>query len=145
MNDEELKEIVGFPNYVISNTGKIFNKKTTKKLKTYYNKNGYENVYLSNNNNGKVFLLHRLVALTFIEDINEKVQVHHIDHDRSNNCLSNLMWVTPKENSDFKLKKKEQKISRGEFPYLTKTKICEIYKMKKWKNVDEFYKELLKF
>ena len=43
----------------------------------------------------KAMKVHRLVLLTFEKRVIGKDAVHHKDHNRKNNELSNLMWVTP--------------------------------------------------
>ncbi|KAK8884221.1 hypothetical protein M9Y10_043327 [Tritrichomonas musculus] len=62
-----------------------------------YNKDGYKIVTL----NGKSYLKHRLIAEQFIsnDDPEHKTQVDHINHDRTDYHLSNLRWVTPKQNN----------------------------------------------
>lgn len=48
--------------------------------------------------NSKTIMLHRLVAVTFIPNPNNKPMVNHKDLDGSNNNISNLEWVTASEN-----------------------------------------------
>lgn len=59
---------------------------------------GYLGVLLSEGTTRKDALVHRLVALTFVPNPDNKPQVDHIDGDRTNNRPENLRWVTSKEN-----------------------------------------------
>ena len=61
-------------------------------------KNGVNLVYLWKNNKGCTCQVHRLVALCFIPNPENKPEINHIDGNRSNNTVSNLEWVTGSEN-----------------------------------------------
>lgn len=68
-------------------------------LKPYLNeKTGYLQIVLSNNKKQKTWLVHRLVAQTFISNLENKPQVNHIDGDKNNNNINNLEWCTCSEN-----------------------------------------------
>ena len=63
-----------------------------KVLKQGTNHKGYPIVYLSKDGKQKTITVHRLVALTFIENPLNLPQVNHIDGDKTNNNVSNLEW-----------------------------------------------------
>ena len=62
-------------------------------------KKGYSVVIISNGGrNRKHAKVHRLVAETFIENVENKPQVDHINRDRCDNRVCNLRWVNNSEN-----------------------------------------------
>jgi hypothetical protein len=67
-------------------------------LKPQNNKNGYLSVNLYKNNKMKRKLIHRLVALTFIKNVNNYLYINHKDKNKNNNCLKNLEWCTQSYN-----------------------------------------------
>ena len=67
-------------------------------LKTSKSNNGYLIVHLFKNSKQYTIYIHRLVAITFIPNSNNLLQVDHIDGNKQNNRIDNLEWVTPKEN-----------------------------------------------
>jgi hypothetical protein len=85
--------------YKISNTGEVksHSDKGIRILKPDLAK-GYLRVTLSKNNSQKRFMIHRLVAESFLPKINNKKYVNHIDGNKLNNDISNLEWCTASEN-----------------------------------------------
>ena len=70
-------------------------------LKQPLNRKGYPCVTIKyRNGRQKVVPSHRLIALTFIPNPENKPQINHIDGNKTNNKISNLEWCTPKENLD---------------------------------------------
>ena len=67
-------------------------------LKPYKNRKGYLNVRLCKDSRTKDFQIHRLVAIAFIPNPENKPQIDHINADKTNNNVNNLRWVTCKEN-----------------------------------------------
>ena len=94
-------EIPNFPNYIIYPDGRVYNKKFGKKrpIKAHKMVDGY--IGLSLCKDGKKYLLkqHRVLAELFIENPHNLDVVDHVDRNKSNNCLSNLRWVTLSQNS----------------------------------------------
>ena len=101
-----------FKNYEISNLGRIRSiphylkenykshnyipkKVMGKILKPTIRNNGYYFVTIQR----KQYMVHRLVAQTFIPNPENKPQVNHIDGNKKNNQVDNLEWCTAKENT----------------------------------------------
>ncbi|OQB12822.1 MAG: hypothetical protein BWY15_02116 [Firmicutes bacterium ADurb.Bin193] len=70
-------------------------------LKPYTHKNGYLTlgIWLRGKNKTKHFKVHRLVALTWIENQDNKPDVNHKNGIKSDNRVINLEWVTRSENN----------------------------------------------
>ena len=69
-------------------------------MKGYKTTYGYLVVKLCKNNIRSNKKIHRLVAQAFIPNPENKPQVNHIDEDKTNNMVSNLEWMTAKENTN---------------------------------------------
>ena len=96
---EEWKDIPGYQNkYKININGVVINKTTNKEVKQFIHKqDGHLKVALYINGKTTVKAVHRLLAEIFIPNPQNKNVVHHIDENKLNNKLSNLMWVTAEE------------------------------------------------
>lgn len=93
---EYYKKITGYENYSISNLGNVRNDKTGRILKTYKKENGYLQVQLGRKTVPKY--IHRLMAITFLKQEKNKIQVDHINGIKDDNRLENIRWVTVSEN-----------------------------------------------
>lgn len=49
----------------------------------------------------KIFLQHRIFMICFVPNPENKPEINHLDSNKSNNRLSNLSWVTTKENVNY--------------------------------------------
>jgi hypothetical protein len=89
-----------FSKYEVNSKGYIRHKTKLNILKPI-ELNGYLCVRIVNDDNiFKQMLIHRIVALSFLEnDDIHKIQVNHKDGNKHNNILDNLEWVTPQENT----------------------------------------------
>lgn len=103
---------MGYPTYSVDTEGNVWSypKKTysgIRKLKACVDGYGYKQVFLSNvNYKYKMWKVHRLVALAFIPNTDNKPQIDHINGDKTNNSVKNLRWVTCKENINNPLTKR---------------------------------------
>lgn len=70
----------------------------SKSIKLRLEKNGYFCVVLTRYRDGRRYLVHRLLAETFIPNPENKPYINHIDGVKHNNSLDNLEWCTHKEN-----------------------------------------------
>lgn len=115
--NEEWRLIEGFPDYMVSNTGRVMHLgfiKTLKRGFCYYKKpwilkmtkvgRGYLGVSLKDEQGYHLQLVHRLVANAFILNEHNKPQVNHIDGIKTNNNVTNLEWCTDSENMEHALK-----------------------------------------
>ena len=86
--------------YVIHPCGTILRiyKKHTRELKHCKTKHGYMTICLRNNGKPKTFRFHRLLAIAFIPNPENKTDVDHINGIKHDNRLENLRWLTHKEN-----------------------------------------------
>lgn len=98
---EVWKDVQGYEGlYKVSSHGRIWNSKRNR-MRTLANNKGYKMVALSKNGFKISHAVHRLVAIAFVENPENKREVNHIDEDKTNNFYLNLDWVTPKENSNW--------------------------------------------
>lgn len=98
MVEEVWKVVESHPEFEVSNTGKVRNKRG-KILSNKPNKCGYVRIGLGKKyGKNKTIAAHRLIAEAFIPNPENKPQVDHIDNIKHHNNIENLRWVTQGEN-----------------------------------------------
>ena len=116
---EQWKDVVGFEGlYMVSNYARFKGLERVVRplgrsyvlgdriVKSQVNKYGYVKVPLMKGDKKYNIQVHRLVAMSFIPNPENKPQVDHIDGNRSNNRVDNLRWCTLVENVNFPLSKR---------------------------------------
>lgn len=108
MENEIWKDIPGYSGlYQVSNAGRIraYSKMRgavmlhPRMLKPRVNCHGYLQITLVNENGRKTWDMHRLIALTFIQNPENKPCIDHINTIKTDNRVENLHWVTYSENA----------------------------------------------
>lgn len=133
--DEVFKDVKGYEGcYMVSNYGNLISLHSGKprELKSGKIHTGYISVKLQKDNKKFRTDIHRLVAQAFIDTDDFNKQVNHKDGNKENNHVSNLEWVSCKENINHSLKNKikKTKISPEKVEELCKflsTKECSNY------------------
>ena len=110
------KDISGYENkYQVSNFGRIkslqrdvisgrggFRTVKEKILKPKIDRYGYLTIDLRDQNQiRKTLKIHRLVAIAFISNPENKIQVNHKNESKTDNTIQNLEWTTPLQNSNY--------------------------------------------
>lgn len=117
INEEIWKDVVGYEGlYQVSNLGRVKSVKHLKEriLRTPCNNMGYYYVDLYSSGVKKRFLVHRLVAFSFLKKIDGKEYIDHIDGNPKNNSIDNLRWCTHIENCNFEIALKRKRAVQKE-------------------------------
>jgi predicted XRE-type DNA-binding protein len=101
---DEIETKYDIPNYEgqyqITRDGQVWSLKSNKWLSQHLLGNGYKFVGLQDKNTLqiKTILIHRVLAIIFIPNLENKKTVNHIDGNKLNNNIENLEWNTYSEN-----------------------------------------------
>ena len=133
---------LGLSKYEVSSRGQVRNKKTNR-LISQRSANGYSTVTLYKDKDeledkckSKPYLVHRLVAFTFIANLENKPTVNHKNYDLEDNSVENLEWATSHEQNCHKRKVTSRAGRRVRLLTLNRTIV------KEWDSIIAMHEEL---
>ena len=139
------KDVVGFEGlYKVSNLGSVkgmskswvcgmysgIRTKPESILKLSIESNGYYQVWMAKSGDGKHYLVHRLVAKAFLENLENKKDVNHKNGNKLDNALDNLEWCTRSENIIHAFRNNFKKPSSGSKHGMSKLKEDDVLKIR---------------
>lgn len=102
MDKDIWKPITGFDGlYEISSSGQVrslHKRNRGKIIPQRIDRAGYYTIRLSKKGKNSSFYLHRIIAVAFVENLNDKPFVNHKNGNKLDNRISNLEWVSHSEN-----------------------------------------------
>lgn len=111
------RDVVGYEGiYQVSNLGNVKNSRGHI-LKPSNTSTGYPGLTLCKNKERKTTPIHRMVAIAFLPNPENKPSVNHIDGNKENSVLSNLEWATAKENTRHAIHNGIMKVSGRDHPF----------------------------
>ena len=122
-----VKQILGFPNYLITHDSRVWSRKRDIYLKPYLNKGGYYWVRLCENGHYTNKKIHHLVLEMFVGCCPTGMQGCHNNGNSLDNRLENLRWDTPSNNhKDAVQHGTHNGLKCGEEKSYAKLKLCDI-------------------
>ncbi len=99
---QSMKTIPNHPDYKITEDGQVWSNRRVMFLKPSLNRDGYETVKLCSNGKQWRRFVHRLMALTYLPNPENRRCVDHINGNRKDNRLSNIQWKEPRKYEKYK-------------------------------------------
>lgn len=97
-----MKNIEGTDMYKVTEDGRVYSEHSGRYLNPIIVKDGVLKVRIKINGIKKSLAVHRLVAIAYVDNPDNKPQVDHIDGNKGNNHVNNLRWCTNEENQAYR-------------------------------------------
>ena len=97
INNECWRSISGYKNYQVSNIGRVRNAKDGRILIPIVSKSGDLFVEVCKHKATTTHHIHVLVANEWLPNPDERTRVEHMDHNKINNQITNLRWISKRE------------------------------------------------
>lgn len=97
---EQWTPVEGYSHYTVSTFGRFFSIGKQRIMRQHMNEKGYLIIGFHQDSTHKNYKSHRMVAIAFNHNPENKPQVNHDDFDKTNNFYLNLLWATGKENTN---------------------------------------------
>ena len=130
--EEVWKDIAGYEGlYQVSNKGNVKslnwgNRGYSKNLYLKPHCHGYLQVELANKGKKKMFMVHRLVAMAFIDNPLDLPMINHKDENKENNCVDNLEWCDCSYNVRYSLHNRKKVAHRRCFGRVGKNTLKKV-------------------
>jgi len=123
--NEKCKDVKGYEGlYAVTTLGRVWSYRRKRWIKPWANRGGYLVVTLSNKGSETNPTLHKVVATTFIPNPENKPQINHMNGKKGDCRVSNLEWVTARENMQHSADMGFNKCNK--LSYMDKVLICQI-------------------
>ena len=93
---KDIKDYEGL--YAVTEDGRVWSYRRKKYKSAYLDPDGYLRITLFKDGKAKTYLLHRIVANSFLPNPDNLEQVHHKNGIRSDASVENLQWVSSNKN-----------------------------------------------
>jgi len=141
LNGQPLKD---HPKYLALPTGQIYSLKTKRILRPFLTKRGYEVVSICAAGKATKYLVHRLIAESFIPEVDQNKWVNHKDGVKTNNKPENLEWMTPAQNIQHAYDSGLNKAHRGEKHFAAKLSDAQVSEIRVLLSEGMFYSQIAK-
>ena len=126
--NEEFKQIEEFPDYFISNQGRLYSTKTNRFIGNVNKKTGYKSATLSRGRKSDTLYIHHLVMKYFGEPKPQPdFEIDHKDKNKLDNDVENLRWLSHEENlknrNEYK-KDRKKRLTKREIEIFNRWYIC---------------------